>query len=135
MLFERLGGACHHRLPKLVDMAADRVVVEAAAAQLQDRPLQFALALAAEEIGGKIPVGRGRQGTGHLLANLAALVPGELPVELPADGRPEGVGISEGAQFAEDILGELRQFELLHLDDGQLHRDILAAERFDGRLA
>ena len=53
-------------------------LAEAVALQLQNGPFQFAPALAAEQIGGQIPIGRRGQRGGDLLAGRLLLLVAEL---------------------------------------------------------
>ena len=49
-------------------MGADFLLAETAPLQLHDRPLQLAVALPLQEVGGEVPVGGHGQGGGDLLA-------------------------------------------------------------------
>jgi hypothetical protein len=55
MLLERTGRGGECGLPQFVDMPTDRVVVEAATTQFEDRPFELTLGLAAEQFRRQIP--------------------------------------------------------------------------------
>jgi hypothetical protein len=134
VLLEGPGGACQHALPQLVDVAADGIVVEAAAAQFEDRPLELPLGLPLEQGRRQVPGGRGGQGAGHLLPHLAAAMPFELVFELLQDGGPQGLLGLEAAEFLEHRRRDRGQFVPLDVEHVELHLDLLAAQLLDGRL-
>ena len=134
VLLERRGRASHDRLPQFVDMPTDGIVVKTAPPQFENRPLQFPQALATEQIRGQVPTGRRRQRARHLLPHLTPTVPLKLVLQLLEHGRPQVIRRLERAELIEQFRGQIREFEVLDIHDRQLERDILAAERLDGRL-
>jgi len=134
VLLQGPGRACHHALAEFVDVPPDRVVVEAAAAEFEDRPLQFPLRLPPQQRWGQIPRGGGGQRVGHLLPHLLAAVPLELAFQLLPHGGLEGVGRLESAELVEEGGRHLGKLETLHVEDGEFHGHVLAADVFDRRL-
>ena len=60
-------------------------------------------------------------------------MPFELVFELLADGVSQGVGRFKATELLKELGGKLGQLELFHFEHLELHRHVLAAERFDGR--
>ncbi len=76
-------------LAEFVFVGADVVVVETAAFQFHNRPLQFAVALPLREGRGQFPVRGFGQGGGDLLPGPATLLVFQLAAELILDGVAE----------------------------------------------
>ena len=92
------------------------------------------MGLTSQQRRGQFPRGRGREGTGHLLPNLLAAVPLKLPLELLSDRSLESVGRVEATELFQEGRRHLGKFKPLHIEDGQFHGHVLAADVLEGRL-